>query len=474
MKRFLAALILLAFLWPTRPFTPRGSLSAQQRHQEVTLSVEQNQGTFLMLSDIHFNPLADDIDPKVFARLNSRPARDWQAIFQAAQKTPIARDGEDANYALLVSALDAAKSSGQKYDYILVMGDFLTHKFSQQYAVYRPDGNGYEDFATKTMVFVSQMIQQAFPSVPIYNAFGNNDSTTGDYMAPGSALLGTLAKEWKTVAADRDAVRDFLSGGYYEVRHPTAPNSEFIILNSTFFSRHYDMPSIAQGDRGRNELDWLDSKLKKAEEQHKSAVLIMHIPPGMDVFESAKSGACDNPTIFWKRPYLDSFLRIINSHLSALRDSYAGHTHTDDFRIFSDAGGSPFLQMHIVASISRDHHNNPAFEIGVYDKTSGALVDYEVVALKNAPGAAGEAAQPSWKPAYDFRQESAQEYGPATLQALSDIIRSNDSLRRRYMDFYKAEMSAGAPVNNANWRFYSCGETEMTPENYQGCACPAR
>lgn len=477
MRRFLTVLALVVVIWPAATFNPRSGLSAQQRTRNVVLSVGQNEATFLILADIHFNPLADDLDPRVFAQLNSRPVQDWQAIFQSVANDRISRDGEDANYALFVSALNAAKSSGRKYDYVLVMGDYLTHNFPQKYALYRPDGKGYENFAVKTMVFVSRMIQQAFPTLPVYGAFGNNDSTTGDYSPPGEVLLRTLAKEWKVIGADREASKDFLAGGYYALPHPTVPNAEFIVLDSTFFSSRYDTPSIAKGDRGAVELDWLAAKLKEAARNRTTAILIMHIPPGIDAYDSSKSGECGKPSLFWKRPYLDSFLTIIDSHESALRDSYAGHLHTDDFRIFTDAARTPFLEMHIAPSISRDHHNKPAFEIGVYDKSSGALQDYEVISLKNMPSVSGEAPQTEWTPAYDFRQESGnQTYGPQTMQTLTDIVRSNDALRQRYMDFYKAQMSPGlpiGPVTMSNWRLYSCAQTEMTPENYESCACPA-
>ena len=126
--------------------------------------------------------------------MNSRPARDWRAILQSAASKNISKDGQDANYALFVSALNAAKTSGQHYDYVLVMGDYLTHNFPQKYAAYRPGGKGYQAFAVKTMVFVSQMIQQAFPMTPVYGVLGNNDSTADSYAAPSDALLQASPK----------------------------------------------------------------------------------------------------------------------------------------------------------------------------------------------------------------------------------------------------------------------------------------
>ena len=118
----------------------------------------------------------------------------------------------DTNYALLAATADAVKSSATHYDYAIVTGDFLAHDFPQKYRAVRPDGGGYQEFAIKTIVFTSRMIQQAFPSVPVYQTLGNNDSVEADYAAPGRPLLEALAKEWKAVAANRNATRDFLAG----------------------------------------------------------------------------------------------------------------------------------------------------------------------------------------------------------------------------------------------------------------------
>jgi sphingomyelin phosphodiesterase acid-like 3 len=472
MRQLLTAVVFLGLIWPATVTQESTSLAASQRNQNGSLSVGQNEGTFLILSDLHFDPFAD-LDPKTFGRLNSRPVQDWPAIFKSSDAQKISADGMDSNYTLLVSALDAAKGSRLQYDYVLVMGDYLTHNFPQKYRAYRPDGKGYQEFVIKTFAFVSQMIQGAFPSIPVYSALGNNDSLIGDYSPPGDALLAALAKEWKTIARDREISRTFRAGGYYAVPHPTVRSSEFIILNTAFLSQRYDTPSIINGDQGAAELDWLDSQLTQLSAKQQTAVLIMHIPPGIDGFASSRAGNCSKPTLFWKRPYLDSFLAIIKRHENILRDAYAGHLHTDDVRIFTDASGRPFLQLHIAPSISRDHRNNPEFEIGAYDKNSGALLDYELASLKDKSNTPGETAQPQWGFAYDFQQESGTPYSPQALMTLSDIIRSSAVLRKRFVDLYAAQASGGAPVNAGNWRFYSCAETEMTPEDFNSCACSA-
>jgi sphingomyelin phosphodiesterase acid-like 3 len=430
-----------------------------------------NEGTFLLLSDIHLDPLTG-IDPHVVQQLLASPVERWQSIFQSVPDRQISPNGADSNYALLASALEAARHSGTHYDYVIVTGDFLGHNLRAKYSSFTHSDSGYRRFAMNTLIFVNQMVQQAFPGAPIFQTLGNNDSAEGDYLDPGALLLETLAKEWKVVAADPDATRDFSNGGYYAVPHPFVSNHEFIILNTGFWSNNYAGSAAGAADPGFRELAWLKSELDRAQAAHKNATLLMHIPPGVDAYKSSQAGAC-NPTLFWKKPYQDSFLAILEAHASQVRDGYAGHTHMDDFTVINDAGGTPYFQIHITPSISRDHRNNPAFETGVYDKTSGALTDYMATYLQNSSIAGDSSQGVVWVPEYDFRQLShLPRYSPRSLQAIALLIRSNDAIRQKFLDLYvsKASSSGSAPLKD--WLSYSCAQTEVSPDSFRGCACP--
>jgi hypothetical protein len=317
------------------------------------------------------------------------------------------------------------------------------------------------------------MIQQAFPDIPIFGALGNNDSTNGDYAAPGKPLLTALSKEWGVVAAKPDATRDFISGGYYDVAHPTVPSQEFIVLNTSFWSRLYADNTLSGGpDAGSAEMTWLKLKLDAVQAHGHTAAMVMHIPPGVDAYASSKEGSCHTPVLLWKKPYLDSFLAIISTHKHLLRDSYAGHTHINDFRVFTDASGIPYFQTNIVPSIAPDHHN-PEFEIGVYDKGSGALVDYAVVYLKSSPGP-GTGGKPDWEPAYDFRRLSAfPSYSPASLQTIALLVRSNDAIRSKLLNLFATHMSSALSIPAKDWLPYSCAQTEITPSAFTPCSCPS-
>jgi sphingomyelin phosphodiesterase acid-like 3 len=397
----------------------------------------------------------------------------WQAILESQADQQLAPDGADANCALLLSALEAARDSGAHYDYVLVTGDFLGHNFPEKYRrYYRADGKGYEGFVIKTMAFVNRMIEQAFPAIPIYAAFGNNDSVIEDYALQGPGLLAAMAKEWKIVAAGSEAKKDFLLGGYYVVPHPTVPDLEFIVLNTAYWSSKLKTGAASSGaDAGSVELSWFTAQLDRLRRAHKAAAIMMHIPPGIDAYDSAKPGRCATPTLFWKEQYLESFLATVRDHEDVVRDGYAGHTHIDDFRVLTDANGMPYFQTHIAPSISRDHHNNPGFEVGVYDKTSGAMVDYAAAYLRNSPAA--NSTKPAWAFAYDFRQQSHfPSYSPASLQTIALLIRSGGTIRGRIMEAYGARTSSDVPISMKDWRFYSCAQTEVDPESFSKCACP--
>lgn len=462
----LATFVVVAVEW-------RPEAAAQQRTDRSTIALQANEAAFLMLSDIHFDPLTGT-DPHVIEQLAAAPVEKWQSLLSSQPNPVLAPDGADANYPLLSSALDAARRSGVHYDYILVMGDFLGHNFPEKYRrLCRPDGSGYPEFAIKTMAFVSRLIEQAFPAVPIYPAFGNNDSVIGDYAPQGQSLLAAMGEQWKVVAAHPSAKADFLAGGYYAVPHPTVPSFEFVVLNTSYWSEGFKSDAAsARSDPGSLELDWLTAQLDRLRRGHERAAIAMHIPPGIDAYASAKSGNCASPTTFWRQPYLDSFLAILAAHKDTVRDGYAGHTHLDDFRVLAAASGTPYFQTHIAPSISRDHHNSPGFETGVYDRSSGAMVNYTASYLRNAPP--GASRESDWRPAYDFRRDSGlANYSPTTLQTMALLVRSSEVVRNRIMESYGLQTLAPSAISMMmmNWRFYSCAQTEFEPGAFGGCAC---
>src|SRR5262245_33823014 len=64
-------------------------------------------GTFLVISDIHFNPF---YDASLFMDLAARPSAEWPGILAKSQPVGINLRGTDSNFALLTSSLDDARA----------------------------------------------------------------------------------------------------------------------------------------------------------------------------------------------------------------------------------------------------------------------------------------------------------------------------------------------------------------------------
>ena len=108
----------------------------------------------LIASDIHFNPFAD---PTLAADLAKAPVHKWEAILSRPSSTAYSPYGQDTNWWLLQSALDAMRRAEPDPTLVMITGDLLAHGFPQKYALAIPDTNRdhYRVFVSKTVSFIS-------------------------------------------------------------------------------------------------------------------------------------------------------------------------------------------------------------------------------------------------------------------------------------------------------------------------------
>ncbi len=446
------------------------------RAAQVSFRPGPQQGTFLQVSDIHFDPLAD---PALVAKLVGAPAAQWQAIFESATHTPFPRRGlTDTTYPLFRSMLAAAKDvtdvTGKRvhYDYVLNTGDNLAHHFHGSFLAAGGRDADYQGFVIKTLRFVDDMLMKNF-GAPLVYAPGNNDAACGDYkVAPHSTMLAQVARDLPLVAGDADARRDFALGGYYVVPHPTVPKHDIIALNSVFWSIKYqDECGKAGRDPGAAELDWLAWTLYREKAAGRTATLAMHIPPGINGFSSAKQTCPWAGTSFWRADVTRRFAALVARYKDVLTASYAGHTHMDDFRLLSDETGTPLLATRITPAVTPVFGNNPAFAVLLYDRADAVVNDSAVIYLANLPQA-DRGALPDWRAEYDFAKTyGVTDYTPANLAALAQRIVADSGTAKDFATFYPAE--APTPVNPGNLKAYACAQTALTPAAYAACRCPA-
>src|SRR5258707_13623217 len=77
-------------------------------------------GNALLLSDLHFDPLAD---PVIVRQLIDAPVSGWDSIFASSKQTEYAHTPHDANYPLIKSALSAASTPAPFY-FVVRPGDY--------------------------------------------------------------------------------------------------------------------------------------------------------------------------------------------------------------------------------------------------------------------------------------------------------------------------------------------------------------
>jgi sphingomyelin phosphodiesterase acid-like 3 len=431
------------------------------------------QGLFLIITDIHFDPFAD---PALVEQLVAAEADAWPAIFASAGQQDLAQYGSDANYSLMMSALDTARRLQPRPDFVLYAGDYLVHGFETKFKPYDDGGrDAFADFVIKTMTFVSDQLQEAFPQTPVYGTLGNDDAICGNYMiAPGQTFLAAVGELWAGQSAHPEAFADFGVGGFYAVPHPTVPNRDLIVLNTVLWSMNYqNRCNPAGGDPGAAQLAWLEWTLYKTKLRGRSASLLFHIPPGIDGYASSHgSGTCRaDVTPLLKEAYEKPFLALLERYRDILQIGYAGHTHMDDFRVVA-SGGEPILLTHITPAISPIYQNNPGFGLVLYDRASGDVLDYATVYLTNLADA-GRGEPASWTIEYVFRDAYGYSaYEPRTAALLARSIRAEAAVRDEYITFYPVTTaSSDPPIDQQNWLAYACAQTEFTAEAFAACYC---
>ena len=441
------------------------ALALSRPNDPPALPLYPGTGMFLMLSDIHFDPYAD---PAIMEQLGAKPTE----ACRAPASPVFSKFGSDTNYPLLKSTLDHAAATAEEnhfhYDYVIVTGDFLAHHFDGSYGrCVGGSEEAYQKFASDTIKFVDGMIAKSLPGVPVFAALGNNDSDRGDYGEPTEFFLQSVGRDWSRAwgnipeATRARALATFGRAGNYAVPHPTIPNHEFVILNSNLWSA--DNPqacSDADPDPG-GQFQWLGEVLDRVKHAGGAATLIMHILPGIDAMRSS-GGA---PRAFWTESCTQKLIGELTDFRGVVREFYAGHIHRDDFRLLPDREGRPLLAIHIVPAVSPVYFDNPAVEIGWYDRSNGELRDYATQYLN-----LGEL-KPTWATEYIFTQAYGQPRpNLAALKKLSEAIHEGNPISgvgKEYAKYYA--VGIGLFLTPFNWSNYSCAQTEITLSRFVQC-----
>jgi sphingomyelin phosphodiesterase acid-like 3 len=450
----------------------------------------------LFLSDIHLDPFAD---PAKVAKLNASPAADWPAIFSAPASPTQAKDfaalqeacptrGIDTPYVLWQSSLTAIHIDASQARFVTVSGDLLAHSFDCKFEKLVPTAKPFDylAFTEKTVRTIVTTLRATLPGVPVYVAMGNNDSGCGDYEldATHDAFLGLVAKVVAEAlpAADRAAVlRDFAAGGNYNIPLAGVVHTRLLVIDDLFFSGRYT-PCSGKSDPApaAAQLAWLTEQLATARQQHEQVWVMGHIPPGVDVYASAKKSgnACTGgkPQMFLAS---DALAELLARNAGVIRLAIFGHTHADEMRLLTPESDSTMsaaqtalgVPLKGIASITPINGNRPSFTLASIDPVSATLLDYSVFMASNSTGVGT-----TWSKEYTYSTTyHMQAYDSEALTRLIPALQSDHAVKTAASQAYVSNYFPGTPSTALQfvWPQYACSLDHDSAAGFSACACGA-
>jgi hypothetical protein len=437
-------------------------------------------GRFLLVSDIHFNPFYDG---SLFNSLRDQPVEAWAEILKKTRPAGFNPVGTDTNFALLQSSLHEVHNRLPDPDFILYPGDLMAHEWQARYdrlalRSHLQDPAAYRAFTTKAIRFLAAEFRRRYPSTAILPTLGNDDSYCGDYMIePDGPFLKMFAQVWAPlIGAEEDAETfrsTFERGGYYTLRLPQLRKHRLIVLNSVFFSVNYlNACGTSTQTPALDELRWLEQTLQRASGEGEKVWLLMHVPAGINSYNSVEGVTRGGPPVtFWQPELTSVFKQIVQRHASSLDIAFVGHTHMDDFRVLG-FDGKPVLLCKIAPAISPIFGNNPGYQIYQYDRETGAVSNYQTYYLTNLDTRNIPLPQTpragSWALEYDF--QGAYGLPVLTAQTIAELARAmqtNAALQAKYTQYYG--VSAPAEFTPQQFPIYRCAIGNITPAEFLEC-----
>jgi hypothetical protein len=302
------------------------------------------------------------------------------------------------------------------------------------------------------MARIESKFARAFPRAQFLMTLGNNDDPCGDYSsAVNSPYLMRVAKMWEPLVNRRGAapnfVRQFSHAGYYTAQLPNGIRA--VVLDSVFWSVVFHTCG-GSSSPSAEQFAWLSKTLSQP--ASKPAMLLMHIPPGVDAASTLKAHR------LIVVPFLQTlaerrFEQIVARNHSRLRFIIGGHAHLHDVR---ELDGVPLI---IAPAVSPVYGSNPSFLRMQVD--GGTLGDLQLYADDLDGG--------GWTELYDFdRAFGVSALTAASLASAHERLGRDVGLRDRWAS-WMAGASHNAQADRWNWRAYWCAQSE-TGSSYVACA----
>jgi sphingomyelin phosphodiesterase acid-like 3 len=427
----------------------------------------------LMLSDLHFDPLADTA---LVDRLVAAGPEEWTAILNTSGMTGFAGSGHDTNWPLMVSALNAMKAAVPNPAFAIVTGDLFPHRFKENFQKAATDKSDatYQAFVRKAARFLAMQLRERYPEMPIFTTPGNNDDDCGDYMArPGGPFFKDLLEVMSGLVGKESAGQfqtDWAASGSYWVQNPAVRGHRIVLANTVYFSPRYkNACGDASATPAADVLKWLKGTLEAARRAHEKVWLVYHVPPGVDGFATQRklaTAACaDSIVPMWQEEYSAAFLALMTEYADTIVASFAGHTHMDDFRLMGGAAGYRAYTL-INPAISPIFGQNPAFRTVLFRR--GKPVDQSTYYLSD--GVANR-----WTMEYSFRAAwGLRGMDLKDFETLYARIGSDERVRAQWLKYFAVSRTGPGSVTTATFKSVYCATGQSGLAEYQACFCAGK
>ena len=179
---------------------------------------------------------------------------------------------------------------------------------------------------------------------------------------------------------------------------------------------------------------------------------------------------CGNAVVpMWKPEWTAKFDSLPENFQDTVTASFAGHDHTDDYRLIGTSGARGMFVL-IDPPVSPIFGQNPSFRVVTFRK-NGNLVDQATYYLANLP-VATSTQKGQWKQEYTFTQQwHVPQLDAPSLQILYNRIRENSEVRTQWLKLLNVSSSTIKVPLIAAPALY-CASGSLDPASYRACYCP--
>ncbi|KPI82834.1 hypothetical protein ABL78_8154 [Leptomonas seymouri] len=308
-----------------------------------------------LISDIHLDPNYGT--PAAYSSCTTPESSVWGVA------------GCEASPQLTQRSLDDV--SEQNTSFIFHGGDWQRHRF------YGSGLSATSIFGDLSERFRNVTVDGSLGEVAFCTALGNNDVVPNYFFALDSSMseqeLFQRVQAMETVGLLTSSEAGVMAKcGYYTHEMATVNVIVLHTLLWTFRLRPELSDSISDPC---NQFAFLESELQKVRSSGKRAIILGHIPPGLNTFNVLRGGFNTlERDIFWKPEYQRSYDAIIYAYRDVVTVQIYGHTHRFTLQVFPENG---VLSL-IMPAISPIYNNNPSYLLANFSERDWSLQDVQI------------------------------------------------------------------------------------------------